>query len=188
MVLINGPMLQEEASAIAARLGKYPDFKVSSGWLECWKNRYGIMQRIVEGESGQVQTEPVESWMEMLREVCKGYSPEDIWNKDETGCFFRALPEKSLAEEGRRCRGGKKSKLCVTVALFTNANGDKEEPVVIWRSLNPRCFKNLPGNQPLRVKYFSNPKSWMNSEIMKELLDKLSRKMRNQGRHQFISR
>lgn len=183
MVPINGPMLQEEASAIAARLGKYPDFKASSGWLECWKNRYGIKQRVVEGESGQVQTEAVESWMERLIELCKGYSPEDIWNEDETGCFFRALPEKSLAEEGRRCRGGKKSKLRMTVALFTNANGDKEEPVVIWRSLNPRCFKNLPGKRPLHVKYFSNPKSWMNSEIMKELLNKLNRKMRNQGRH-----
>lgn len=146
MIPINGPMLQEEASAIAARLGNYRDFKASSGWLECWKNRYGIKQRAVEGESGQVQTEAVESWMERLRELCKGYSPKDIWNEDETGCFFRALTEKSLAELGRRCRGGKKSKLRMTVAFFTNVSGDKEEPVVIWRSINPRCFKNLPEN------------------------------------------
>ena len=43
--------------------------------------------------------------------------------------------------------------------------------------------KNLLGKRPLHVKYFSNPKSWMTSEIMKELLNKLNRKMRNQGRH-----
>ena len=69
----------------------------------------------------------------------------------------------------------------MTVALFTNANGDKEEPFVIWRSLNQMCFKDWPGKRPMHVKYFSNPKSWMNSEIMK--LDKRNRKMRNQGRH-----
>ena len=186
MVPINGPMLQEKASAIATRLGKYPNLKASSGWLECWKNRYGIKQRAVEGESGQVQKEAVESWMERLRELCKDYNPEDMWNEDETGCFFRALPEKSLAEEGRRCKGGMKSKLRMTVALFTNANGDKEEPVAIWRSLNPRCFKNLPGKWPPHVRYFSNRKSWMNSEIMKELLNTLNNKMRSQGRHIFL--
>ena len=38
VVPINRPMLQEEASAVAARLGKYPDLRASSGWLECWKN------------------------------------------------------------------------------------------------------------------------------------------------------
>ena len=81
--------------------------------LEEWLWR----QRVVEGESGQVETEATESCMDKLREVFKGYSPEDIWNEDETGCFFRALPEKSLAEEGRRCRGGKKSKLCMTVRI-----------------------------------------------------------------------
>ena len=156
MVPINGPMLQEEASAIAARLGSYPDFKASSGWLECWKNRYSIKQRAVEGGSGQVHTETVTSWMKRLRELCKGYSPEDIWNEDETGCFFRALPEKSLAEEGRRCKGGKKSKLRMTVAFLTNANGDKEEPIVIWKSNNSRYFKTLPDKRPANVTFLES--------------------------------
>lgn len=39
----------------------------------------------------QAQTETVESWMERLRELCKGYKPQDIWNEDETGCFVRFL-------------------------------------------------------------------------------------------------
>ena len=114
MVPINGPMIREEATEIAKKLNKpaeYDGFKASSGWLECWKSHYGIKQQAVEGESGQVQTETVESWMERQRDLCKGYKLEGIWNEDETGCFFCALPEKSLAEEGHRCKGGKKSKL-----------------------------------------------------------------------------
>ena len=84
-------MIREEASEIAKKLNKpaeYDGFKVSSGWLECWKSRYGIKQRAVEGESGQVQTETVESWMERLRELRKGYKPEDIWNEERQGVSF----------------------------------------------------------------------------------------------------
>lgn len=102
MVPINGSMIREEATEIAKKLNKpaeYDGLKASSGWLECWKSHYGIKQRAVGSESGQVQTETVESWMERLRESCKGYKPEDIWNEDETGCFFRALPDKSLGKQ-----------------------------------------------------------------------------------------
>ena len=139
--------------------------------------QYHIKQRAVEGESGQVRSETIESWMERVRVLCKGYKPEDIWNQDDTGCFFRALPEKSLAEEGRKCKGGKKSKLRMTVAFFVNAKGEKEEPIVIWKSQNPRCFKNLRDKlRPANIKYFANPKSWMNFEIMTKLLESLDKK------------
>lgn len=72
--------------------------------------------------------------MERLRELSKGYKPEDTWNEDETGCFsfVRFLTKVILAEEGRRCQGGKKSKLRMTVAFFVKAKGEKEEPIVIW--------------------------------------------------------
>ena len=32
--------------------------------------------------------------MEWLRELCKGYQLKDIWNMDESGCFFKALLSK----------------------------------------------------------------------------------------------
>ena len=158
---------------------EYDGFKASRGWYY-----YGIKQRAVEGESGQIKTETVESWMERLRELCKGYKLEDIWNEDETGCFFRGLPDKSSAGEGCRCKGGKKSKLRMTVAFFVNAKGEKEEPpIAIWKSKNPRCFKNLRDKRrPANVTYFSNPKHWMNSEIMIELLEGNRRRMRREQR------
>ena len=48
--------------------------------------------------------------MERLWELTKDYDPVDIWNMGETGCFFKALPEKGLAEKKSQIRGGKKSK------------------------------------------------------------------------------
>ena len=68
----------------------------------------------------------IEAWMERLPEICKGYKLEDIWNMDESGCFFRALPNKCLSEKGKH------SKLCVTVDFIVNAAGGKvTEPIVI---------------------------------------------------------
>ena len=57
LVPINGPMLQEEAAEIAKQLAKpeYAEFKASSGWLEKWKNAYGISQRSIDVGSGEVR-------------------------------------------------------------------------------------------------------------------------------------
>ena len=60
---------------------------------------------------------------------------------DETGCFFKALPEKGLAEKMNQARGGKKSKTRLTIAFFRSAAGEKvSDPVFIWRSAKPRCL------------------------------------------------
>ena len=83
-------MLQEEAAEIAKQLAKpeYAEFKASSVWFEKWRNAYCISQRSVEGESGEVPIQTIEAWMERLPEICRGYKLEDIWNMDESGCFF----------------------------------------------------------------------------------------------------
>ena len=81
--------------------------------------------------------------MERLWELTKDYDPVDIWNKDETGCFFKALLDKGLAEK-KQTRGGKKPKTRLTISFFISAAGEKViVPIVIWRSVKPRCFKKL---------------------------------------------
>ena len=81
--------------------------------------------------------------MERLWELTKDYDPADIWNKDETGCFSKALPEKGLAEK-KQTRSGKKPKMRLTIAFFISAAGEKViVPIVIWRSAKPRYFKKL---------------------------------------------
>ena len=52
------------------------------------------------------------------------------------------------------------------------------EPVVIWRSAKPRCFKKLINpKRPYDVHYYSSQKSWMVSKIMDSVLTKINRKM-----------
>ena len=73
------------------------------------------------------------------------------------------------------------------VAYFVNADGQKlYEPVIIWKSKEPHCFKNLKGCdliRPLGVHYIPNNKAWMNSEIVPDVLKRFDRKMEMQNRN-----
>lgn len=104
---LSGGMLKEEALAVAQQLG-CSNFKASNGWLASFKSRHNLKLFAVSGEAGDVSDDTVVAWKERLKSLLSGYKAEDIWNEDETGCFYRALPDKSLSEKKKACRGGKK--------------------------------------------------------------------------------
>ena len=108
-----------------------------------------------------------------LPEICKDYTADNIWNVDETGCHWRALPDRGLGQVKVSCKGGKKSKNRVTVAFFANATGMKEKPMVIYKSAKPCCFKRID-KKNLPVSYYNQGKAWMSGEIMYSILNKLN--------------
>ena len=172
----DGSHLKEKAREIAERLGN-SGFNGTNGWFEKWKKRHNIRKVTVCGESGDVKGYAVDSWKERLPEILKGYQQEDMYNLDETGCFWRALPDKGFGKKGKT----KKSKHRVTVAFLVSAAGEKEDPIVIWKSAQPRCFKGVLVSS-LPVKYFHQKKAWMTGEILNEILSAFNRKMIHQKR------
>ena len=112
-------------------------------------------------EADDIPRMTIQSWIERLPELTAEYELKDIWNMDELGLFFEALPEKGLAQKSKKCKGGKKSKQRFTAAFFVAADGSKvSQPIVIWKSKSPRCFKTRPS----MVYYFTNDKAWMRTE------------------------
>ena len=98
---VSGPTLQEEALAIAERLGKKE--LASNGWLEKCKNQQNLTQRNVAGEEGDVNDDTVSSLMERVKELTLGYAPQDIWNMDELGSIWKALGRKTSKAKSNCC-------------------------------------------------------------------------------------
>jgi hypothetical protein len=65
-----------------------------------------------------------------------------IYNADETGLFFRLLPDKTFEFKDVKCHGGKQSKDRLTALVCANMSGTDKLPMfVIGKSQNPRFFQ-----------------------------------------------
>ena len=104
--------------------------------------RHGITFKEVSGESEKVTKEMTAPWEETtLQTLLARYQLKDIFNADEFGLFYEALPSKSLHFRGKRCSGGKHNKVQLTGMAASNALGEKIPMFVIGKSASPRCFK-----------------------------------------------
>ena len=99
---------------------------------------------------------------------------------DESGIFFRALPDKTLREKETECKGGKRSKERITALFCVNMDGEFEKTLVIGKYGKPRCFKSID-TRTLPVTWEHNKKAWMTSEIYQRWLQNFDSKMRRQN-------
>lgn len=153
---------------LAKKLG-LDDFQCSDGWFDRWKKRHEITFSKISGEAKSVDLAATETWTKQdFKDATARYEPEDIFNGDETGLFYQLAPEQTLRFKNEKCVGGKMSKQRLTVYVCANMTGsEKRDVLVIGKSRNPRCFKNI---KKLPVKYAANKKAWMTSELFtKEL-------------------
>lgn len=180
---ISGPILKGAAEEIAKKFGA-TDFRASEGWLDRWKKRHGVVFKSAAGESAAVGIRALDSWIkDVWPALSRGYNPSDIFNADETGLFFRLLPNKTLDFKGNECHGGKQRRERLTVLLCTTATGsEKLVPLVIGSSARPRCFKHIRDLNSLPVKYESNKRAWMTTQVS------LTRKLTLQNSEMFLYR
>ncbi|CDW57420.1 tigger transposable element derived 6, partial [Trichuris trichiura] len=120
---ICGPMIQEIARKFAVEFG-FTGFQASNGWLAKFKLRYQISQKILCGESREVPVEVLEDFILKFRHFASGFKEEDIFNADECGLFFKAMPDRSLVLKGDKCKSGKLSKERFTVLFCASATGE----------------------------------------------------------------
>ena len=141
---------------------EFDGFHASNGGFESFKTTYEMRETatVISRKAGDVLITTVKAWMQRFPKLVKGHSLEGVLNMDELGLFFKTLPQKGLAEKSKKGRDGKRSKKRCTVALFVAANGSTVcDPIVIWRSKKPRCFKKLKNfYRPPGVHYFANAK------------------------------
>lgn len=97
-----------------------------------------------------------------------------MFNADESGLMYRALPNGTLARHGETIKGSKSQKVRITLIFLCNAAGTYKKVFVIGKSKNPRCFnkKSLP------VPYYSNQKAWMTTSLWNSILSKIDEEMK----------
>ena len=180
-VPVNGPTLCLKAELLARELGK-DDFKATDGWLNRWKKRYGLTFTKLQGEAAEADEASADDWRkEHIPALLQTHSHDDIFNADETGFYYRALPDSTyiLQKEKSTARGVKVAKDRITILVCCSMTGEKVRPLVIGKYANPRCLKNIT-DLPVMYKHSSN--AWMTKTIWSDWLNDWDKKLRRQGR------
>lgn len=178
-VPIGGNLLKEKATAFASSL-EINRFCVSNGWLDGFKKRHNVVFRKICGEGNAVDINTCNDWIEGLRDIINGYTADNIFNADETGLFYKCLPDKTFTFKNSDCQGGKMSKDRTTILLCANMSGTEKLPLLfIGKPAKPRCLKNI---KSLPVEYKNNKKAWMTSSIFQQWLIKIDKEMTSQQR------
>lgn len=83
--------------------------------------RHNIGQLTISGEAAAVNIELMEDYRaNVLPGLLEGFSCDDVYNADETGLFYKCMPNKTLAFKNEKCIGGKQSKDRITVLIICN--------------------------------------------------------------------
>ncbi|UYV84826.1 TIGD6 [Cordylochernes scorpioides] len=162
---INGNILKEKAILLALKMGQ-DIFEASNGWLEKFKARRNIAFKRLHGEAGSVDANSVATWKGgIIPSLLAKYSPQDIFNADETGLFYKLLPNQTMTIRGEKCKGGKKSKERITVLVCYYMDGSEKLPLLyIGKYRRPRIFPQII----ILIK-----KAWMTGAIFTDWLKKL---------------
>ena len=172
-VPLSGAILQAQAEKFAKSVnGADTSFKASQGWLSRFKQRHGIGQISISGEIRSADDGAANAYPAELKKIIDagGYVAEQIYNADETGVYYKMLPDKTLAikSDEHRKEGFKSIKERVTLLFTVNKTGShKLKPLLIGKSMNPRCLHHV-NRKSLPLIYTSSKNAWMTSDIFQE--------------------
>ncbi|KAL4101085.1 hypothetical protein QTP88_021105 [Uroleucon formosanum] len=167
-VRVSGPMLKCKAEELSRKIGNN-QFIATDGWLSRWKNRHEIKFKRVHGEKASADESASNDWkVDRLKIILNDFSPDNIFNADETGLYYRATPDGSLCFKKNVLSGSKKAMDRITVLL-------------LGKSLKPRCFKNMSINK-MPVHYHANKNAWMTSTIFSNWLYECDKELQAKSR------
>jgi hypothetical protein len=112
-----------------------------------------------------------------LRQILDTFSLCDIYNADETGLSWKALPDHTLAFKNEHVSGDKFPKERVMCLVCASMSGEKVLLLVIGKYAKPQAFKHA---NRLPVEYRANRKAWMTSTLFDEWLLKFDKCMRGE--------
>ena len=171
---VSGDLLKQKARLVADSINSEKPFLASNGWLCRFQKRYQITGRILSGESRSMDQDVVDDWVQQLPEKIVGYEPEDIYNCDESGLYFRGLPNRSLCSVHDDGKNVKVLKDRLTILFTVSWTGEKLIPFIIGKSKMPRCFQK---KLPVGIIWKHNKSAWMTTNLFVDYLNYLNNVM-----------
>lgn len=123
-------MIQEVARKGVQETG-LTEFKASNGCLESFRKKQKISFASLSGEESNVDKSITANWKTDLASLTVEFTPDCIYNWDETALFWRALPSKSLVTKTSIRKNVKQLKNRIILYLCCNAVGDKLNSLVM---------------------------------------------------------
>ncbi|XP_065301884.1 tigger transposable element-derived protein 6-like [Dermacentor albipictus] len=106
-----GPMPLQKAKNFAFILGA-ENFNASSSLLQRFKAHFNIVGKTASGESEDTNEGEIKKWLEHeWSQVLAKYEPNQIFNADETGLFWKMLPRQRLTPAGTSATSASKARL-----------------------------------------------------------------------------
>ncbi|BFZ04012.1 hypothetical protein BsWGS_07051 [Bradybaena similaris] len=125
----------------------------------------------VQDEAASGDEKAASEFPKALAEIIKerGYTAQQVFNVDETGLFWKRMPNRTyIAKEEKSAPGHKASKERLTLLLGGNAAGDfKLKPLLVYQAENPRPLKDIWKSQ-LPVIWKSNKKAWVTLAVFED--------------------
>ncbi|XP_025197548.1 jerky protein homolog-like [Melanaphis sacchari] len=158
-----------KAIAMNKKLNGDTNFKASIGWLDKFKFCHGIRQLDISGKKLSTNCTVVAKFKKQFKFKIQSQfklAREQVYNCDETGLNWKALPQKKLASFTEKTAPSfKVQKYRITAIICANATGNHRlSLLVIGKSKKPRPFKNLNLNS-LSVNYYAQKSAWMDQTI-----------------------
>ena len=129
----------------------------------------------------------LETWKEtVLLPTLARYSPNDIYNGDETALFYKLLPHRTYCFDGDKPAGSAKWKDRLTLLIITNMDGSVHRKLsVIGKSKTPHYLQKKYKMQvkDMSVDWYASKNAWMIGEIHHQIMTKLNNEMRLSNHH-----
>jgi len=111
------------------------DVEFSTHWSHRWLQRKNYISKRLHGEAADVDKVAVADGIACLQNTIAEYSPENVYNMDETGLNFRLLPRQTYVQKSVFFLRGTKSmkaKDRLTLYICTNATGSQSTSCNDW--------------------------------------------------------
>lgn len=173
--LSNQPLTDDIIAEMASRINNESNgpanFKANSCWARHFRQRHNIHYVSMQGEQLSADEPGAECFCKTFNEFIKenDYDLDEVYNADESGLYWRGLPNKTLiCANEKGAAGGKMQKDRVTLMFCANATGTHKIPLLlIGKYAKPRCFSKVDMST-FPVVYKSQKSAWVDKYIFND--------------------